>query len=181
MNKRVACVLAGAVALAGIGLATAAPSSAAISGGQYSGPITVKGERGQCLTAAKAEAGAELYVFGCIPGDALQHWGAITTAGIVLIGLESHPTLVIGGIPGNRGAAKLINVPDGADVPVPQGIFIKGNWQAHTPQIQVKNQANEYLTLPSRGHNVFWSPRNLSTIRWNRTWITGPWSVFTEV
>jgi hypothetical protein len=143
------------------------------TGYHFTGLIHPNGERGQCLTAARAEAHAQLYVFGCTPGDPLQEWVALNIGGSVLIALAAHPNLIIGGIPAHgTNAVELIDEPTGKDVPLPQSMYISGSMK-HNAVNRIRNNPRQYISTPQRGHQIFWAGLTIRKT-WNAGWVFSP-------
>ncbi len=171
MAALVAVGIGGAV-LAAPSVASATP--AAYTGYHATGPISPAGELRQCLTANSAEAHAQIYVVGCVEHDALQQWVAISVAGTVLIALEAHPNLYIGGIPGERGGVELYDLPKNQDVPINQSTFIGGSLKRYGASNSISSITRGYMSLPKQGHSVVWGGR--FTRGNNRSWVfKGGW------
>jgi hypothetical protein len=183
-QKWLAVAVAAAIGIGGISM-TAGPASAAltrpaaivqrhaVTGYHFEGTIHPNGERGQCLTAGNAANHAELYVFGCTAGDALQIWTGIVLKGTVLIALAAHPQYVIGGIPGTNNAVELLDVPKNRDVPLPQTLFMFGGIK-HNSVGRMYNQHHEFISTPQRGYQIWWHGLTVRKT-WNAGWVfSGP-------
>lgn len=157
------------------GSSVAAASPAAITGYHATGTISPAGEANQCLTAGHAKAGAQILVFGCVPGnaDALQQWVAIAIGGTVLVALEGHPDLCIGGVPGDHGSVELFDC-GGNVIPFRQATSLSGSVKRHGAVNGIQSLTRQWLSLPTRGHTVYWRGRFARGN--NRRWVfNGGW------